>query len=177
MSSFPSIKFEYADRQVPRYFLAIVVTGILLPIAIAGADHFYTALNYFASCLAYWTAIYMTPVLLEPLIFRRPVGKATYPVEEWDQPSKLPYGIAAVVAALCVSPCFCTAQAKCVVDTTKSDQQGIPVIAASMAQTWWVGWIARQIDGEGDIAFELTFVVCSMVYIPARYLERRYTGR
>jgi purine-cytosine permease-like protein len=46
-----------------------------------------------------------------------------------------------------------------------------------MAQTWWVGWIARQIDGEGDIAFELTFVVASLVYIPVRYLERRYTGR
>lgn len=45
----------------------------------------------------------MTPVVLEPLIFRRPVGKATYPVEHWDQPSKLPMGIAAVAVAIVVS--------------------------------------------------------------------------
>lgn len=65
-----------------------------------------------------------------------------------------------------------------------------------MAQSWWTGWIARKIEGtwvffledtyyfrgltfslSGDIAFEIGFVVVGLIYIPARYLERKFTGR
>ena len=88
---------------MPRYFLAILVSAIYLPIAIVGAHHFYTALSNFLSILAYWTAVYIPPVALEPLIFRRPVSRKTYPVESWDQPNLLPIGFAAVFSLLCVS--------------------------------------------------------------------------
>ncbi|ODN73175.1 hypothetical protein L202_07738 [Cryptococcus amylolentus CBS 6039] len=141
--------------RVPRYFLALVVSAIYLPIAIVGASKFYTALENFTSVLSYWTALYVPPTLLEPLLFRTPVSRVTYPVEIWDKVGRLPIGIAAFVAAAC----------------------GIPLVAAGMAQTWWTGWLARKIEGTGDIAFEIGFVVVGLIYIPARYLEKKYTGR
>ncbi|ORX39149.1 putative cytosine-purine permease [Kockovaella imperatae] len=142
--------------RIPRYFLAIVVSAIYLPIAIVGAHHFYTALSNFLSILAYWTAIYIPPVALEPLIFRTPVSRKTYPLEIWDQPSQLPLGIAAIISLIC----------------------GIPLIAAGMSTTWWTGWIARKIPGgHGDVAWEITIIVVSIIFVVTRYLERRYIGR
>ncbi|KAK8853231.1 hypothetical protein IAR55_003933 [Kwoniella newhampshirensis] len=141
--------------RVPRYFLALLVSAIYLPIAIVGASKFYVALENFSSVLSYWTALYIPPTLLEPMLFRAPVNRETYPVAIWNRPSKLPIGIAAILAAVC----------------------GIPIVTAGMAQTWWTGWIARKIEGTGDIAFEMGFIVVGLVYIPARYLERKYTGR
>jgi len=72
---------------------------------VVGATHFYAALSNFLAVLAYWTALYIPPVMIEPLVFRRPVSRLTYPLDTWDQPSRLPVGIAATVAALCVSCC------------------------------------------------------------------------
>ncbi|OWZ36052.1 cytosine-purine permease [Cryptococcus neoformans c45] len=141
--------------RVPRYFLALVVSAIYLPIAICGASKFYSALENFSSVLSYWSALYIPPTLIEPIIFRGPVSRKTYPVEIWNQIGKLPIGLAAIFAAIC----------------------GIPVVTGGMAQSWWTGWIARKIEGTGDIAFEIGFVVVGLIYIPARYLERKFTGR
>lgn len=88
---------------MPRYFLALVVSAIYLPIAICGASKFYSALENFSSVLSYWSALYIPPTLIEPIIFRGPVGRKTYPVEIWNQIGKLPIGLAAIFAAICVS--------------------------------------------------------------------------
>ncbi|WVQ84503.1 hypothetical protein IAT38_006655 [Cryptococcus sp. DSM 104549] len=141
--------------KVPRYFLALIISAIYLPIAIVGASKFYVALENFSAVLSYWTALYIPPTLIEPLFFRNPVSRKTYPVEIWNKVGKLPIGIASVLAAVC----------------------GIPIVTAGMAQSWWTGWIAAKIEGTGDIAFEMGFVVVGLVYFPARYLERKYTGR
>lgn len=89
--------------RVPRYFLALVVTAIYLPVAIVGSTHFYTLMLNFLAVLGYWTALYLGPALLEPLLFRAPVSIITYPVEIWNKPTKLPWGIAFVVSACLVS--------------------------------------------------------------------------
>ncbi|WVR07675.1 hypothetical protein IAU60_004717 [Kwoniella sp. DSM 27419] len=142
--------------KVPRYFLAVIVTAIYLPIAIAGASKFYVALENFSAVLSYWTALYIPPTLIEPLVFRRPVSRKTYPVEIWNKIGKLPMGLASIAAAIF----------------------GIPVIVAGMSQSWWTGWIAKRItEGSGDVAFEFGAVVVALVFLPARYLERKYTGR
>ncbi|KAL7421288.1 hypothetical protein Q5752_004173 [Cryptotrichosporon argae] len=142
--------------RVPRYFLAVVVTAIYLPVAIVGSTHFYTVLENFLSVLGYYTSLYIPPVILEPILFRNPVSRTTYPLDTWDKPSKLPIGIAWVAGAVV----------------------GIPLIAAGMAQTWWTGWIAAAIPGgDGDIGFLLSCSAVTLVWIPVRYLERRRTGR
>lgn len=89
---------------VPRFLLAIIVSAVYLPIAIVGSTHFYTALENFLSVLAYWTTIFIPPVMIEPIVFRRPVSRETYPLDVWDQSSRLPIGIAAVVAGCFVCP-------------------------------------------------------------------------
>lgn len=88
---------------MPRYFLAVLVSAIYLPIAIVGSTHFYTVLSNFVGILGYWQGIFVPPLLLEPLVFRRPVGPETYPVEIWNKVGKLPMGLAAVIAGACVS--------------------------------------------------------------------------
>lgn len=92
------------NRSVPRYLLAFVVSAVFLPIAIVGANHFYSALSNFLYILAYWTAIYIPPIVLEPLFFRRPASHKTYPPEIWNDSSKLPIGYAAIASLICVSP-------------------------------------------------------------------------
>lgn len=123
-------------------------------------------------------------MLIETTIFRRPVSagaKGTYDLRIWDNRSKLPVGYAALLSWVV----------------------GIPCVTAGMAQTWWVGWVAKRIEGgKGDIGFILGFCACFIVYLPARcvvlyflyqtrqradslrcwfsphrWAERRYTGR
>lgn len=89
--------------RVPRYFLALVVTAIYLPVAIVGSTHFFVVMENFLAVLGYWTALYLPPALIEPILFRNPVNLITYPVEIWNKPSKLPWGLAFVISACCVS--------------------------------------------------------------------------
>lgn len=91
-----------SDIAVPRYLLAFVVSAVFLPIAIVGSKNFYSALENFLYILAYWTAIYIPPIIIEPLIFRRPVSRKTYPLEAWNSPSKLPIGFGAIAALVVV---------------------------------------------------------------------------
>lgn len=89
--------------KVPRYFLALLVTAIYLPIAIVGSTHFFLVLENFLAVLGYWTSLYLPPALIEPIFFRRPVNLLSYPVEIWNKPSKLPIGLAFIAAACVVS--------------------------------------------------------------------------
>ncbi|KLT45343.1 putative cytosine-purine permease [Cutaneotrichosporon oleaginosum] len=141
--------------RVPRYFLAIIVTAIYLPVAIVGSTHFFTMMLNFLGVLGYWTSLYLPPALVEPILFRNPVNSITYPVDAWNKPSKLPWGLAFVISAACA----------------------VPVCAAGMSQTWWKGWIARKIEGSGDLGFELGFMVVLILFIPLRYMERKWSGR
>ncbi|KAJ9108757.1 hypothetical protein QFC21_000077 [Naganishia friedmannii] len=153
LSSFVVLPFL---AKVPRYFMAIAVTAIYIPLAIVGADHFFVALENFLAVLAYWTAMYIPPTIIESLFIRGPASALTYPVAIWNDRSRLPVGYAAIAAMCCA----------------------VPIITAGMSQAWWVGWIARKIPvGGGDIGFEMGFVVMAIVYLPCRILEKKLTGR
>lgn len=201
--------------KVPRYFLAVGVTAIYIPVAIAAATNcecgtdcvpnpfylvvkivgsvrwsagdgqccsnftsiltfkpssssilspppspftlaVYTALENFLVVLSYWTAMYIPISMIEPLIIRRPSSTSTFPLNIFNDRKRLPVGYAAILAMVC----------------------GVPIITAGMAQSWWTGWIAKKIPvGGGDIGFELGFLVTAVVYLPARILERRWTGK
>jgi purine-cytosine permease-like protein len=116
-----------ADEAVPRYFLAFVVSAVYLPVAIAGSTHFYTVLSNFSSVLGYWQAIFIPPMILEAVIFRAPVSTKTYPIDAWDQPSKLPIGISAIVAGCCVSRLNFSLQG------SPRDRDGVPPLTVSRA--------------------------------------------
>lgn len=76
----------------------------------------------------------------------------------YDQPRKLPPGIAAVFAFCC----------------------GIAGMITGMSQTWYVGPIALH-AGEapfgGDVGFELGFLFSFVAYAGARFAELKVFGR
>ena len=80
-----------------------------------------------------------------------------YVPEHYDQPNKLPPGIAAAGA-------FCF---------------GVLGAVMGMAQVWFIGPIGGLIGTGygGDCGFELAFSFACTTYIGFRYLERRYFGR
>lgn len=137
--------------RTPRFFFSIVVTAIVLPTAIAGANHFYDTLSTFTTILSYWSALYIAVVMTEHIVFRKATF-ANYDRSLWDAPSKLPLGIGAMSAALL----------------------SLAPLIPSASQTWYTGPIAKH---SGDLGFEVGFAACVLLYIPCRYLELRIFKR
>ncbi|POY75118.1 hypothetical protein BMF94_1748 [Rhodotorula taiwanensis] len=152
------IVFPFLTR-LPRFLLPIVGTAIYLPIAIAAAAHFAAALSNFLGLLGYWSSIFVAILLVEHLLFRK--GRfASYDLSIWDRSSRLPPGLAAITASLC----------------------GAAFIVVGMDQVWWRGPFAKMVAGPeattgGDIAFETGMAVAAVVFVPARWLEKRVFHR
>lgn len=83
-------------QMVPRFIWTGVATGVYIAIAIPGYSHFETVLENFMNFIGYWLAIYSGISLTEHFVFKR--GFSGYRPEHYDQPDKLPPGIAAVSA-------------------------------------------------------------------------------
>ena len=125
-----------------------------LAIAIPACYYFDGFMENFMNSIGYYLAIYSAIALPEHFIFRR--GFKGYNIEDWNNNSKLPIGIAGCIALVV----------------------GAFGVALGMSQTYWVGEIARHI-GEygGDIGFELGAGWAFVVYVILRPLEIKYFGR
>jgi purine-cytosine permease-like protein len=150
---------------VPRHFLSLVVIAVydvlivslilfaerslppyrVTPLSIVGAHRFYDALLNFLSLISYWSSAFGAIIVTEHLIFRRN-NPASYDVQHWKVPSKLPSGIAALGAGVC----------------------SFGLVIPCMDQAWFVGPIAKT---TGDIGFEMAFVLSVVLYVPFRALE------
>ena len=86
-------------QRIPRFVWTLVGTACYIAIAIPGYSHFEEVLENFMNFIGYWLAIYEGISLTEHFVFKR--GFSGYAPELYDQPSKLPPGIAAV-AAFCM---------------------------------------------------------------------------
>lgn len=143
-------------RKVPRFIYTIIATGVYIAIAIPGYSHYETVLTNFMDFIGYWLAIYEGVAITDHFVFKR--GFGGYNPEIYDQPDKLPPGIAAVFAFCC----------------------GVAGMVTGMSQTWWVGPIALH-AGEapfgGDVGFELGFAFAAVGYLITRPIEMRYFGR
>lgn len=146
---------RYAQR-VPRFIWTGIGTGVYIAIAIPGYTHFETVLENFMNFIGYWLAIYAGISLTDHFVFKR--GFSGYNPEFYDQPDKLPPGIAAVAA-------FCF---------------GVAGMVCGMSQTWWVGPIARHAGKApfgGDVGFELGFAFAAVSYLALRPIELKLFGR
>lgn len=77
-------------------------------------------------------------------------------MDAWNVPERLPVGMGALVA-------FCS---------------GIVAWVMGMVQTWYIGPVGKLIGTYGgDLANEFAFVVTMVVYLPARYLEKKIIGK
>lgn len=122
----------------------------MLPLSIVGAHRFYTALTNFLSLIGYWASAYGAILLVEHFYFRRG-DFTTYDQADWNVAKRLPWGAAAVGAALL----------------------SFGLIIPCMNQVWFVGPIGSK---TGDIGFEVAFPLAGLLYIPLRKLERQYQG-
>jgi len=84
-------------HAVPRFIWSFVNALIIAVLAIAGRQHLSTIVSNFVSLLGYWTVSFTLILLVEDQWFRRKEG---YNLMVWDVPSKLPWGLAAVMALL-----------------------------------------------------------------------------
>lgn len=116
------------------------------------ANLYFAVMNF----IGYWLAIYEGISLTDHFLFRR--GTSGYVAEHYDQPGKLPPGIAAVLAF----------------------GFGVAGMVTGMSQTWYVGKIALH-AGEapfgGDVGFELGFAFAAVSYAALRTAELRIFGR
>lgn len=135
---------------VPRFIWPVLATAIVLPLAIVGADHFYTTLSNFSAVLGYWASLFVAVVLVEHVVIRKRKFEL-YDTSVWNDYRKLPLGVAALVSAIL----------------------SLGLVIPSMDQVWFSGPIAKK---SGDLGFELGFVICCIIYIPLRLLEKHLTG-
>ena len=142
--------------RVPRFIWTGIATGVYIAIAIPGYSHFETVLSNFMNFIGYWLAIYEGIALVDHFVYKR--GMSGYAPENYDNPGKLPPGIAAVTA-------FCF---------------GVAGMITGMSQVWWVGPIALHAGAPpfgGDVGFELGFAFSATSYLILRKIELKYFGR
>lgn len=86
-------------HAVPRFIWSFLVALVVAILAIVGKDHLSTIVSNFVSLLGYWTISFTLILLIEDQWFRKRSGEG-YHLEAWDQPDKLPLGVAAVLSLL-----------------------------------------------------------------------------
>ncbi|KAF4119269.1 nucleobase:cation symporter-1, NCS1 family [Geosmithia morbida] len=139
---------------VPRFVWCLAGSAVFLACSIAGRDHLEAVMENFLLICAYWIMPFAVIVMTEHFVWRRAYQ---YDLDAWNDPSKLPYGIAASVSWVV----------------------GTVISILSMSQEWWVGPIASGIGGSEagtDISWILAFFICPIIYVPLRIWERRKWG-
>ena len=143
-------------QRIPRFIWTGIGTAVYIAIAIPGYSHFEAVLENFMNFIGYWLAIYEGVALTDHFVFKR--GFTGYDPAHYDQPEKLPPGIAAMFAFCC----------------------GIAGMVTGMSQVWFVGPIALH-AGEapygGDVGFELGFAFAAVAYLICRPIELKFFGR
>lgn len=134
--------------RVPRFVFSIIYTAVCIPVAIEAAKSFFASLENFIYLIAYWSAAYVGVVATEHFVFRKG-NCASYVVEHWNQPSKLPTGLAAI-GAMALS---------------------MGLVVPCMSQVWFTGKIA---ETTGDIGFEVALVLAPILYTPLRWFELKF---
>ncbi|KAF2095363.1 purine-cytosine permease [Rhizodiscina lignyota] len=140
--------------KVPRFFWSIIGGAIFLVAAIAGRNDLQEAMENFLNVIAYWLTPWLVILAMEHFVWRRGFQ---YDLDAWNNESKLPKGIAALVVFII----------------------GTVIGVLCMSQTWWVGPIALGVGNPPfgtDISWELEVGVTIALYVPLRWLERRYFG-
>lgn len=122
--------------------------------ALAGRNHLAEIFTNFLALMGYWVAIWVAILLEEFLVFRR-ASTADYDWESWNNRSKLPLGIAALVAFLV----------------------GWAGAILCMAQLWYVGPLARLVGEHGaDMGSYVGFCYAALMCPPLRWAEKRRFG-
>lgn len=148
-------QFARPFSRVPRFIWTLLCFAAILGIAVGGREQLNVYLQNFLSLLGYWSTSYFVIIFIEHYVFRG--GKfENYDLDGWNDPARLPLGIAALTAFLV----------------------GAVAWVMGMDETWFIGPLGKLIGSTGgDIANEFTFVITLLVFLPARWLELKIFGR
>ncbi|KAI7659187.1 hypothetical protein KC318_g10797 [Hortaea werneckii] len=148
-------QFARPFARMPRFVWTILCFGVIVALSLAGRKQLQAYLENFLSMLGYWCTSYFVILFCEHYIFRKG-NFANYDLDGWNDPKKLPVGVAA----------FC------------AFALGVVMWIMGLVQTWYVGPVGARIGSSGgDVANELTLAVTAIAYVPFRYLELKYIGR
>jgi purine-cytosine permease-like protein len=92
----------------------------------------------------------VSAICIEHLYFRRG-DFARYDLRQWDVPSQLPLGAAALGASIL----------------------SFLLVIPSISHVWYTGRIAQV---TGDLGIEAAFTITAVLYIPLRHLEKHWMG-
>lgn len=141
--------------RIPRFVWNTAGVIIYTVCALAGRNSLATIFTNFLALMGYWLAIWVAIVLEEYLLFRKHNFSA-YDWSTWDDASKLPVGIAAIIAFLV----------------------GWAGAILCMAQVWYTGPIAELVGEYGaDMGNYVGFAWAALVYPPMRLVEIKRFGR
>lgn len=138
---------RYAEK-VPRVVWNTVGVVIYTACALAGRSHLSEIFTNFLALMGYWVFIWVGILFEERYIFRRRWGQCAstsvrmtepYNWAAWNDPSKLPVGIAGFIAF------------------------GVGWVGAvlCMAQVWYIGPLAKLVGNYGaDVGFPIPFPPC-----------------
>ena len=177
------INFQILARfaqNIPRFVWNTAGVIIFTVCALAGRNNLAEIFTNFLALMGYWVAIWIAVILEEQVIFRRRRG---YDWTVWNEQSKLPIGIAALITFLVgwVGAILCMAQVWYVGPIAdKVGEYGADVSLVSI-----VGWQRRDFANENSDG-QLCGFLMGCIGLPAAsmagaeevrtvtYLERRY---
>ena len=141
-----ALSTQVVGIRIPRWILTVVGAVCYLVLAFALQANFNLNLEGFLLLIAYWLGSWGTIVVIEHLMRR-----GQYPVADYDQASKLPAGIAAIVAMV----------------------TGLVIAALGVNQAATIGFEGplSHALGDADIGFPLAIVATGIVYFFLRRWE------
>ena len=136
-----------AFQRVHRAIWTLIGAIVYILIAIPAASNFNETLSNFLLLIAYWLGPWAIILILEHFVFRH----GQYNVDDWNTPSRLPIGWAAIVAMAI----------------------GLVGVYLGAAQVYFVGPIAGLFNPPFgmDIGFELGVVFAAISYLILRRIE------
>ena len=142
-------RFQRIDRAV----WTVIGAALYIAIALPAATNFNETLTEFLLLIGYWLGPWSIILILEHFLFRR----GRYNVDDWNNPSRLPIGWAAILSMLI----------------------GLTGVYLGAAQVCFVGPIAGLLNPPYgmDIGFELGVIFAGIAYWFLRRIELRTNHR
>ena len=140
-------------QRVKRYVWTLIGAVLYVAIALPASANFAHTLTDFLLIIAYWLGPWSIILIEEHFVFRH----GQYNVDDWNNPSRLPVGWAAIV-----SMAF-----------------GLVGVLLGAAQVYYVGPIAKLVNPPFgmDIGFELGVIFAGIAYLIFRRIELNSSKR
>lgn len=165
-----SLSIQQFSRKlavVPRFIWTVGLLIAVVLLSLVGRDKLLVFLQNFLGLLGCWVTSFVAVMVVEHYLFRHGLRRccADYDLEAWDTREKMPVGVGGGLGFVA----------------------GIVGGLLGFSSSWYTGVVAKLIPGGqedgtgvrryGDVGFEMAFLCAVVVFIPARWVERRVIRR